>query len=291
MAIKPMDLVLSRIVWETLDTVTLFFQHQPAPDVEGEPRFEYKAGQFCTIDPHQFKQLSNMVDYLEQLKGKKEVTRAYSMSSAPSERELAVTVKEEMFTAGKTPYPPLLSGLLVHGLKEGMILRVVGFTGPYVLPEKIDGPGHILHVCAGSGIVPNFSILKEALDRDLPLRHTLLYANKTTQDIIFRDAIDALRARHPDKLKVVHALTREHEVEKLGPDYRKGRIDSGLLADALATDPQTTVYLCGAGVTPHEARAARKEGRTPEPRFLETMIEMLKALGVGKDRLHYESYG
>jgi len=291
MAIKPMDLVLSRIVWETPDTVTLFFQREPSPSSEGAERFDYKAGQFCTIDPHQFKQLSSVVGYLEQLKGKKEVTRAYSMSSAPAERELAVTVKEEVYTAGKMPYPPLLSGLLVHGLKEGMILRVVGFTGPYVLPEKSDGVGHLLHVCAGSGIVPNFSILKDALARDLPIKHTLLYANKTTQDIIFRDGIDALCARHPDKLKVIHALTREPEAEKLGPDYRKGRIDASLLREALAVDPNTLVYLCGAGVTPHEARAARKEGRTPEPRFLETMLELLKGLGVGKERLHYESYG
>ena len=86
-------------------------------------------------------------------------------------------------------------------------------------------------------------------------------------------------------------MTREPDAEKLGPDYRKGRIDTALLGEALAVDPQTLVYLCGAGVTPHEARAARKEGRTPEPRFLETMLAYLKGLGVGKERLHYESYG
>lgn len=279
-----MDLTLSRTVRETADTVTLFF--------EGPERFVYKAGQFCTIDPHQFKQLESFTGYFETLKGKKEPTRAYSMSSAPHERELAVTVKEETYEAGKTPYPPLLSGLLVHGLQQGMPIRVVGFTGPYALPDGIEAQtDHIVHVCAGSGIVPNYAILKDALARDLPLRHTLVFANKTSADIIFRDGIDALRGRHPDKLRVIHALTREPGADRLGPDYRIGRISRPLLGEILEADPRALVFACGPGITPHEARAARKEGRTPDPRFLESMLFELKALGLGKDRIHYESYG
>jgi 3-ketosteroid 9alpha-monooxygenase subunit B len=283
-SIRPMNLVLSRLVRESADTVTLF--------LEGPDRFVYKAGQFCTVDPHQFKQLESMVAYFEHAKGKKEPPRAYSMSSAPGDRELAITIKEEIFDADKTPYPPVLSGLLVHGLTVGMPIHIVGFTGPYVLPDDVETrTSHIVHISAGSGIVPNFSILKDALARGLPQRHTLLYANKTTQDIIFRDAIDALRGRHPDKLRVIHSLSREPEAEKLGPDYRQGRVTTALLQEVLGQDAQALVYLCGPGITPHEARAARRENRTPTPRFLEAMIAELKALGVGKDRLHYESYG
>lgn len=282
--LRPMDVTLSRIVRETSDTVTLHFT--------GPEKFVYKAGQFCTIDPHQFKQLTSLVAYFEQTKGKKEPPRAYSMSSAPHETELAVTIKEETFEPGKTPYPPLLSGVLVHGLTVGTPMHLVGFTGPYVLPEDLSShASHVVHVCAGSGIVPNLSILKDALTRDLPPRHTLIYANKTNRDVIFQDAIDALRARHPDKLRVIHALSREPEAARFGRDYRSGRVDRSMLEEVLGGDPSTLVYLCGPGVTPHEARAARKEGRTPEPRFLESMIALLKELGVGKERLHYESYG
>lgn len=283
-SIRPMDLVLKRVERETSDTVTLF--------LEGPDRFVYKAGQFCTIDPHQFKQLESMVAYFEHAKGKKEPPRAYSMSSAPAEHELAITIKEEIYEAEKTPYPPVLSGLLVHGLTIGAPIHIVGFTGPYVLPDDVETKtNHIVHIAAGSGIVPNFSIVKDALARGLPHRHTLIYANKTTQDIIFRDHIDALRARHPDKLRVIHSLSREPEAEKLGPDYRQGRIGRHLLEEVLENDPRTLVYLCGPGITPHEARAARREGRVASPRFLEGMIAELKTLGVGKDRLHYESYG
>ncbi len=179
-------------------------------------------------------------------------------------------------------------------MESGTPIHIVGFTGPYVLPDDVETrTSHIVHISAGSGIVPNFSIVKDALARGLPQRHTLIYANKTTQDIIFRDHIDALRARHPDKLRVIHSLSREPEAEKLGPGKATGRgeISRTLLEEVLANDGSTLVYLCGPGITPHEARAARREGRVASPRFLEGMIAELKALGVGKDRLHYESYG
>ena len=41
--------------------------------------------------------------------GKPEPPRAYSMCSAPHERYLAVTVKEERYVSGLTKFPPLLS--------------------------------------------------------------------------------------------------------------------------------------------------------------------------------------
>ena len=57
--------------------------------------------------------------FLEDLKGKKEPPRAYSMASSPHEKYLAVTVKEERYVTGLTQYPPLLSPLLVKRIPRG----------------------------------------------------------------------------------------------------------------------------------------------------------------------------
>jgi ferredoxin-NADP reductase len=43
--------------------------------------------------------------------------------------------------------------------------------------------------------VPNFSMLKFALEHHPSLRHTFLYSNKTWDDVIFRDAPGAARGR------------------------------------------------------------------------------------------------
>src|SRR5262249_39643669 len=145
------------VIRETPDTTTIVL-------FTGNERLDYEPGNFLTIAPQQFGELERFIAFLEDLKGKKEPPRAYSMSSAPHERYLAVTVKEERYVSGSTKYPPLLSPLLVHRMPRGTQMMITGFTGPYTLsPDKLAGRDHIVHICAGSGSVPNFSILKHAL--------------------------------------------------------------------------------------------------------------------------------
>ena len=283
--IRPIEVMVADVVRETHDTATLVF-------FTGNDTLAYRAGHFLTIDPHQFPQLQGLIGYFEQAKGRREPTRAYSMSSAPHERQLAVTVKEEPFQAGHTPYPPLLSPLLVHGIRPGLRMTVIGFTGTYVLPDDVEQKtDHLVHVCAGSGIVPNYSILKSALHQHPKLRHTLLYGNKTHADIIFRAQLEALERAHPEQLRVVHALSREQEAAKHGPAYRAGRIDRGLLEELIEDRQGALIYACGPGVTTFDRKAARARGEEPRPRFLESVLAALAEMKVEKNRINYESYG
>ena len=182
--------MVADVIVETPDTSTLVF-------FTGNDRLDYTAGHFLTIDPKQFEALDRFTAFLEHLKGKPEPPRAYSMSSSPHERYLAVTVKEERFVPNVTKYPPLLSPLLVKRTVAGMRLVVTGFTGPYTLPADITSKtDHIVHLCAGSGSVPNLSILKFALVNHPTLRHTFIYSNKTWDDVIFRGTLAELEA-HP----------------------------------------------------------------------------------------------
>src|SRR5438132_6554084 len=159
--------MVADVIVEAPDTTTLVL-------FTGNDRLEYAAGHFLTIDPDQFEALERFLAFLEDLKGRKEPPRAYSLSSAPHERHLAVTVKEERYVSGVTKFPPLLSPLLVKRTVRGMRLVVTGFTGPYTLPADIEThTDHLVHVCAGSGIVPNFSILKHSLVNHGKMRHTL----------------------------------------------------------------------------------------------------------------------
>ena len=173
--------VLESIV-ETPDTRTLVLD-------TGGRRIDWRAGQYVSIDARQFPALQSFVAYLEHQKGRREAPRAYSMSSAPHEPHLAITIKEEVYVREKTKYPPLLSGYLVHQVRAGDRVTVRGFAGAYVFPDDIDSRvGHILHLCAGSGSVPNVSMIKDSLLHHTTLRHTLIYSNKTWDDVIFRDA-------------------------------------------------------------------------------------------------------
>ncbi len=283
--IKELEVMVADVIVEAPDTTTLVL-------FTGNDRLEYLAGHFLTIDPHQFESLERFTSFLEDLKGKREPPRAYSMSSAPHERYLAVTVKEERYVSGATRFPPLLSPLLVKRTVRGMRLVVTGFTGPYTLGPDISAQtDHIVHVCAGSGSVPNFSMLKFALAHHPALRHTFVYSNKMWSDVIFRDELTRLAARHPDRLTLLHTLTREEDTSLLGPDVRRGRIDRALLRQAIPDPTGCLVYVCGPGISKWDLAAAKEAGTPPPPRFLESVLGDLASLGVPATRIKREFYG
>jgi ferredoxin-NADP reductase len=225
------------------------------------------------------------------VKGKKEPARAYSMSSAPGERYLAVTVKEERYVRGQTRYPPILSPMLVKRTTRGMRLVITGFTGPYVLPEDVESrTDHLVHLVAGSGAVPNFSILKDALLRHPGLRHTWLCSDKTWEDALFKAELADLERRHPARLRVIHSLTRD-PVTPVSQRVWKGRVSAATLRDLIPDPPSALVYTCGPAVGPIERAAARERGEEPKPRFLESVLSALREAGVPDDRIKRESYG
>jgi 3-ketosteroid 9alpha-monooxygenase subunit B len=283
--IKELEVMVAETITETPDTTTLLL-------FTGNDHLEYKAGHFCTIDPHQFESLARWTQYLEDLKGKKEPARAYSLTSAPHEKHVAITVKEETYVSGSTKYPPLLSPMLVRRLGRGTRLTITGFTGPYVLPDDIESKtDHLVHVVAGSGSVPNFAILKHALHTGLKLRHTFINSNKTQADVCFRRELDALERAHPEKVKVVNLLTREADASVFNARTRKGRISAPLLKELIPDPTACMVYACGPAVSVWERRAAKEKGVEPQPRFMETSLALLREVGVPDNRIHRESYG
>jgi 3-ketosteroid 9alpha-monooxygenase subunit B len=279
--ITRFDARVADLIVETPDTVTARL------DI-GQPA-HYRAGQYVSIDPHQFRSLYSITTYLEHMKGRPEPPRAYSMCSSPDEPYVAITIKEEVYD-GQMAYPPLLSGYLVHQLRAGDRIEITGFAGAYVLPDEIHVE-HVLHLCAGSGSVPNVSIVKDSLRVHPRLRHTFVYSNKTWQDVIFRRALADLQSRHPERLRVIHALTREQAAASDVEDVRSGRVTLELLAGVLQREPDSLIYACGPAISVWDRRAHAAKGTTPPPRFLETMRAYLKELGVPRERVKMEAFG
>ncbi|GJM20628.1 MAG: hypothetical protein DHS20C15_05430 [Planctomycetota bacterium] len=283
--IKQLEVMVSEVVRETADTTTLKL-------FTGNEALNYRPGHFLTIDPHQFASLGRWVQYLEDVKGRKETARAYSIASSPHEKRLAITVKEERYRSGHTAFPPLLSPLLVRRTPPGTSMVITGFTGPYALPEDIEArSSRLLHLCAGSGIVPNRSTLKYSLEHHPGLSHTLIYGNKTWDDIIYREELAALQHAFPERLRVIHALSREPDAARRGPDVRVGRVDRALIEEFLGDSASVDVFSCGPAISRFDKLRAQEAGEEPAPRFQETVLAALDALGVPKQRVHKESFG
>ena len=283
--IKELEVMVAEVIRETPDTATIVL-------FTGNDRLEYQPGHFLTIRPQQFNSLDRFCKYFEDLKGRREPARAYSLCSAPHERQLAVTVKEERYVSGLTKYPPLLSPMLVWRLTPGTRMVVTGFGGPYTLPPEIDSrTDHLVHICAGSGIVPNLSILKHCLANGMKLRHTLIYGNKTWEDIIFQRQLEDLARQYPEKLRIVHTLSRETRAASGAGEVRNGRVSEALIREFIPDPTSVEVFACGPGVGKFERLAAKEKGEEPAPRFLETTLEALENHGVPDERIHRESYG
>jgi 3-ketosteroid 9alpha-monooxygenase subunit B len=282
--VRDIPATVAAVRQETHDTASLFL------DLGDEPR-DYQAGQFITIDPHQFGFLEQTIAYLEEAKGSKEKPRAYSMGSAPHEPHVLMTIKEERYWPGESKYPPVLSPALTRNCPVGTPILIRGFTGPYVLPDDArEQADTVLHVCAGSGIVPNFALIKHSLHAADGLRHVLLYSSKRSADIIYYEDLAELARSHPDELTVLHCLTREDPVD-VEPQARRGRIDGDLIA-RVAPDPQRLlVYCCGPGVLPWERKEAKERGEEPEPKFVEHMMSLFEQAGIDRTRIHQESWG
>lgn len=271
------DATVRAVVNEAPSTVTLH--------LEAAVPFDYRAGQFISVDPHRIESTKTLASELQERKGRSERPRPYSLASAPHEPLLAITIKEEPHGE----YPCLISPHLVRDVKVGDVLPCSGFNGFYHLPQDLPDDAHVIHLCAGSGIVPNYGIIKDALHRGLPQKHTLLYGCQKWEDIIYRDALQALADAHPDRFEWKACLSRNPAAPE-GVVVRNHRVNAELVQEVVSDLNRAWFFVCGSSVPQHEKRAARARGEKPEPRFIETMRAGLEALGIDRARIQAEGW-
>jgi len=283
--IKEMEVMVADVIQETPDTVTLIL-------FTGNDKLNYEPGHFLTISPHQFPALERWVSFLEDQKGKKEPPRAYSLTSSPDEKYLAITVKEERYISGVTLFPPLLSPILARRTVRGQRMVITGFTGPFTFNEEVRRDSeNVLHICAGSGIVPTYSIIKYDLKYFSKHRHTLIYSNKNFEDIIFYSQLRKLEEEFPERFKVIHTLTRDSGNISFDEKLKRGRVSKELISESVENFNSTAVFVCGPDHTIHQRKSAKDTGKELKPSFMGSVLSYLEELGLPKNKIKRESYG
>lgn len=284
--IRAMRGVIIDAIKETPDTWTLYI-------FVAEHDKDYLAGQFISISPHQFSELKEFIAHFEFHKGKKELVRAYSLTSAPHEKYLAITIKPETFVPAIGSFPPLLSPLLASNVLVGREIEFTGFAGAYVMPDELrERSDHVIHLIAGSGAVPSFSIVKdELLGKNSSLKHTMIVVNKRVEDIIFHRELTELSWRFPEQLAIHYFLTQEEPHSRLGTSYHAGRPSLSLVQDLIKDKDRTVFFACGPAITKHQKKQAALANEEPKPRFMEWVHEVMETLAIDKKRIKREIYG
>lgn len=166
-----------------------------------------------------------------------EVRRSYSICSPPSEGRLRVAVKR--LEGG------LFSGHVATGLAPGDVLEVMTPAGRFGVQLDPANARHYAAIVAGSGITPIMSMLAAVLETEPESRFTLVYGNRNTASVMFLEELADLKNRYPERLHLVHVLSREPQDAEL----LHGRIDEeklGALLDTLVPPDDVDEWLlCG----------------------------------------------
>ena len=157
--------------------------------------------------------------------------RAYSLSSCALDRgAYEVTVKRD----GK------MGTRIVDWAKPGdkmFVLPPAGKFLPVLEPDK-----HLICIAGGSGVTPFRGFVREATQRKLDTRITVLYSVRTTNDIIFKQEFHELTLANPNFYFYV-TCTRLSEKDTW--NGRRGRIDPAWVKEHVHDLPNTVFYACG----------------------------------------------
>jgi ring-1,2-phenylacetyl-CoA epoxidase subunit PaaE len=194
-----------------------------------------------------------------------EQRRSYSICSGLDDAELRVAVKR---------VPGGLFSEWVHTeLRSGMCLDVMTPAGRFTTRLDPSSQQHYLALAVGKGITPIMALLKSTLAREPRSCFTLVYGNRTTRSILFRDQLADLKDRYVDRFQLIHVLSRQaQEVELFN-----GRLDVAHLQRLAATLVPLAdideVFICA-----------------PQPTS-QILRETLRELGLESSRIHFELFG
>lgn len=111
--------------------------------------------------------------------------------------------------------------------------------------EEMIQLNHVGMCAGGSGITPMFQIIQQvANDPDDKLAITLIFANKSENDVILREPLEHFASQRPDQIKLVYTIDKpEH------PDTWTGEIgfiDQSMLKTHMPSPhPNHMILLCG----------------------------------------------
>lgn len=186
--------------------------------------------------------------------------RPYAISSSPARLDhYDLTIKR--LPGGR------ISNHLIDTLGVGDVLTTTGPMGTFHHNPLFHGEA-VVFLAGGSGVVPAMSMIRDITDHGLDRRLHLIYASRTTEDIIFRTELDALAAAHPN-------ITVDYVISDPGPNWTgpTGWLTGETITALAGSLAGRMVYVCG-----------------PQ-RFYPFALGQLTALGHPRRRIRFEANG
>jgi ring-1,2-phenylacetyl-CoA epoxidase subunit PaaE len=201
--------------------------------------FKFKAGQIIT--------LQTIIDG-------ENVRRSYSICSGVSDKHLQVGIKRVK--------NGLFSNYANDNFKVGSLVDVMPPQGSFTPNLSTENTKHYMCLAVGSGITPILSIIKSILDTEAHSSVTLIYGNKRTNSMMFKEELSFVKNHYLTRLKWINIMSQEDQ----GSDVLKGKISNAIgaqlqtnhLIDLSSVDE---AFICGPeSMISEVSRGFRKEG-------------------------------
>lgn len=158
--------------------------------------------------------------------------RFFTLASAPTEQDLRVGVKFY-------PEPSTYKETLLEMDTSDEIVAAQ-LAGDFTLPK--DTHQKIVLIAGGVGITPFRSMIKYMLDTRQPRPITLIYINRSVDEIVYQDVFD--RAQRELRIKTVYTLTDRKHVPASWRG-RTGRLTSQMIRDEVRDYHNCLYYISG----------------------------------------------
>ncbi len=230
-----MEITLKEIRRETPSTTSFIFDKPVG--------FDFKAGQFA--------QWAFPVSVCDERCNK----RPFSFATSPAEDYLMVTTRRGVSALKKA----------METFVPGTKIQLTKPLGRFVLPPDI---GSVLMIAGGIGITPLRSMINYVIDTNSKQSITLLYSNKSPDEIVFRKELESYE-KQSEYIQIIFTVTDQSTVPS---DWNGevGRITEDLIKKYIKHD--THIFTCG-----------------PKA-MVDAMREMLKTIGFPEEKVHREDF-
>lgn len=188
--------------------------------------------------------------------------RFLTLASTPSEKDLVVAMRMT-----GTAFKRVLDNMEV-GQKVLIEIMLHSAHGSFVLHDDPSRPAVFL--VGGIGIVPAYSMIKDAIERKLPHKMFLFYSNRRPEDAPFLDELQALAKQNPT-FKLIATMT---EPEKSAQTWKgeTGIINQAMLKRYVDNLQAPIYYIAGLS------------------EMVKAMKALLKSIGIDEENIRAEDF-
>lgn len=223
-------------------------------EVEGVDSFNFKAGQFVTMD-------------LPIGERRRQRWRSYSIANAPDGSNVIELCIVHLEGGAASEY-------FFDDVKVGTNIKFKGPDGNFVLPENIEID--LVFVCTGTGVAPFRSMIRDLKNRGISHKNIhLIFGTRFQDGILYKKEFEQLVKEMPG-FRYSVTLSKEENLHLNGQlfDLKKGYVHQVYLENYPEKTTDVNFYLCGWTKMVDEAVA-----------------NLILKMGYDRTQVKYELYG